>query len=284
MMNALTPVAYNTLFAVIALLFVWLARRIADARTTTIDDDDEIENQSNDAIGMRRSGFYLGGMIAMAGVLTGPTQGLLNDVMGFVVYGALSYALLFGTREINDRVLLGAIDNDDECLKGNEAVGIAELGNYIATGLIINGCVSGDGGGMLAGIISTIVFFVIGQIILLALVYAYETITDFDCIPEIAKGNKAAAMMIAGKSIALGIILRSSIVGPTQGWATDIKSFALSAITGIVLLLVLNKLVDKLLLPNTNLHQEVSVDQNVAAVRITQTATIGLAIIISTVV
>lgn len=283
-MDNLVPILQNVSYGAIVIVFAWLAKLFADWRTKDIDDDFEVRDNNNFSIGIRRAGLYLGGMIAMAGVLTGASQGFVNDVVALAAYGVLSYALLFIARMVNDAIILHGLNNDDECKNCNTAVGVVEFGNYIATGLIINGCVSGSGGGMLQGIISTVVFFGIGQVVLLALSSIYEALTPFECLKEIGSNNTAASVMLAGKTIALGFILRSSVAGTSLGWSADIRSFAVSAVTGIILLLVFNKIIDKLFLPKTDLNIEIERDRNVAAVIVTQVATIGFAIIISTVV
>ena len=190
---------------------------------------------------------------------------------------------LFIARELNDRVILRGISNDDECKNRNTAVAIAEFGSYIATGLIINACISGDSVGLMKGIMDTMVFFALGQIILIMLTVIYEAITSFHVLAEIHKGNNAASVMIAGKLIALGFILRNSIVGESLGWTADLISFGQAALFGTLILLAFNAVIDKLFLPNTNVAKEVS-EQNVAATVVTQAVTIGFALIITTII
>jgi uncharacterized membrane protein YjfL (UPF0719 family) len=283
-MDMLKVIGINVLYAVIAVVFAWVAKKVADVMTTKVNDDKEIEENNNLAIGISRAGLYLGGLVAMAGVLTGPSVGLKQDLIGLGVYGVLAYVLLFVARRINDSVLLSGIDNVEACKDGNKAVGIVEFGSYVATGLIINACVSGDGGGLKEGLIGTLVFFAIGQALILILMALYEAGTPFKAKEEIRQGNAAAAIMVAGKSIALAVILRASILGPSTGFAEDIKAFGISAAVGIVLLMVFNRAIDHLFLPGTNLKTEVERDKNVAAVTVTQVSTIGVALILSMVV
>ncbi|MCK5614515.1 DUF350 domain-containing protein [Candidatus Pacearchaeota archaeon] len=268
----------------IVILFAWLAKKVADARTTKIDDDDEIENKSNLAIGIRRAGLYMAGMIGMSGVLYGASLGFVSDIIDLCTYGLLTYTMLFACRHINDSILLSDIDNDAQCMAGNTSVGIIEFGSYVATGLIIFGCIAGDGNSIVQAIVSTVVFFVIGQILLLGLIYVYEHITAFNVFNEIKKGNNAAAIMVAGKTIALGFILKNSLMGSFTGWTNDLTSFAVSAGTGIILLIIFGWILDKLFLPGTNLHDEIERDQNVAAAVVHQAATIGFALIVSSLV
>ena len=280
----ITSILTNMTLAAIVIAFMYVAKKIADARTVNIDDDYEVEENSNLAIAIRRAGLYLGGMIAIMGVLVGSSKGFVMDIMNVSIYSALAYACLFTARELNDKIILRGINNDDECKNGNTAVAIVEFGSYIATGLIINACVSGDSVGLMKGVTDTLIFFAMGQVILIALAVAYESITKFHCLAEIHKGNAAAGIMVSGKLIALGFILKNSIIGESAGWTADLISFGQAAIFGTIILLVFNAAIDHLFLPNTNVHKEVVEDQNVAATVVTQAVTIGFALIITTIV
>ncbi|MCP4219508.1 MAG: DUF350 domain-containing protein, partial [bacterium] len=154
------------------------------------------------------------------------------------------------------------------------------MANYIATGLIIWGSFSGEGGGVL----SALIFVALGQVVLLILFMIYQAITKFDIKAEIKKGNAAAGLAAGGILIALAVILRASLAGPFVSWTADLIGFGISAAAGIILLLVMRLLVDWLFLPNTTLQVEIERDQNVAAIAITEAIIIAVAIIISSVI
>ena len=283
---------YSTLFAnlgqglvyaVIAFLFIVAAKKIADMRTTDIDDDHQIEEESNKAIGFRRTGLYLSYAIAFAGTLSGESAGFITDIVALLLDGVVITICLFICRFINDRVMLAHIDNDEEAKNGNTAVGLVECGMYIATGFVLNGSFTGTSESIAAGIISAVVFFVVGQAALLVCGLCYEMITPFNIRDEIKKGNEASGIALAGMLIALGIILRASIAGPATGWAADFISFGLHTVYGIVLLLIFKKAVDWLLLPGTSISVEVERDRNVAALALTEAGIIAVAIVISSV-
>ncbi|MBI9086924.1 MAG: DUF350 domain-containing protein [Desulfobacterales bacterium] len=273
----------GAVYAVIAFLFMVAAKKIADKRTTTIDDDHEILEKSNVAIGFRRTGLYIAYAIAFSGTLSGVSAGFAGDVIALFVDGILITVCLFACRTLNDRVMLAHIDNDQEALNGNVAVGLAECGMYIATGFVLNGSFSGGSGNLMAGVVSALVFFLAGQAALLICGYCYELLTPFNVRDEIEKGNAAAGIALAGMLIALGIILRASIAGPSVNWTADLISFGLYTVYGIVLLLIFNKAIDRFLLPYTNIAVEVERDRNIAALALTEAAVIAVAIVISSV-
>lgn len=271
-------------YCAIAFAFIVVAKWIDDKRTVRFDDDMEVVERSNLAVGFRRTGLYVGYAVALAGALSGPTTGFANDVVVLLVDSVLITACMFGCREINDRIMLPNVDNDDEAEKGNPAVGLAECGMYLATGLTLNGAFSGGGAGLAVGVASAVVFFVLGQLALLGGGICYEMMTPYSIRKEIADGNSSAGLSLAAALVALGFVLRASVAGPFNGWGQDILAFVLSAVYGMLLLLVFTKLSDWLLLPKTTLSEEVARDRNVAAVAVTHGVLIAVAVMIGAVI
>ncbi len=281
----------GTCVALVGILFIFLAKRLDDWRTKHFNDDRHIDD-GNVAVGLRRAGLYLGLAIAMAGALSGGTSGFWLDLVQLLVDGLLITGLLFASRFINDLVMMGHMDNDAECIKefnlpdgrtvtGNTALGMVEAGMYIATGFILNGSLSGDGGSFFQSLLSAILFFGLGQIVLLIFGLLYEVITPFNVRHEIEKNNLAAGIGLGGILIAMGIILMASLSGPFNGWRSDLAGFALYTVFGMALLLGFRALVDWILLPTTDITTEIKADQNVAALVVVESALIAVAVIIA---
>ncbi|MDA3791339.1 MAG: DUF350 domain-containing protein [Desulfobacula sp.] len=278
-------------YVIVGIFFVWLVKRVDDWRTKEFDDDVHIDD-GNVAVGLRRAGLYLGIAIALSGAMGGSSKGFFLDVIQLLVDGLIITGFMFSSRFINDFIMLGNINNDEECVKeftqpdgskvvGNAAVGMVEAGMYIATGFILNGSISGAGGNFFQSIASTVLFFILGQMALLVFGFLYELITPFNVRNEIKDNNLAAGIGLGGILIALGIILRSSISGPFTGWVNDLAGFGIYAAFGIVMLLIFSVVVDKLLLPTTNIATEVKEDRNVAALIVVVSAINAVAIIIA---
>ncbi len=280
----LTSYGQGAVYCIITFCFIYIAKVIADRRTVRFDDDHEIEEKSNAAVGFRRAGLYLAFAVALAGSLRGRSLGFMTDILWLLVDSALITLFLFACREINDRVMLPNINNDDEAQKGNVAVGLVEFGMYLATGLILNGAFFGESADMVIGIVSALAFFALGQVVLLACGLCYEMILSFDIKAEIAKGNAAAGLALGGMLVALGIILRNSVSGPFVGWVPDLVSFGMSAAFGILMLLIFKKFTDIFLLPGAELSVEVARDHNVAALALTEGVVIAIAVVVSNVV
>jgi len=238
------------------------------------------------------AGLYLGIAIALSGAMDGPSKGFFLDLIQLLIDGIIITGFMFSTRFINDFIMLGNINNDAECIKefvqpdgskvvGNTAVGMVEAGMYIATGFILNGAISGTSGTFFQGLVSAVIFFILGQITLLIFGFLYELITPFNVRNEIKNNNLAAGIGLGGVLMALGIILMASISGPFKGWANDFTSFGIYALFGIAMLLIFRKVIDRLLLPTTNIATEVKADRNIAALIVVASAINAVAIIIA---
>ncbi len=276
---------------IVGICFIWLVKKVDDWRTKDFDDDVHIDD-GNVAVGLRRAGLYLGIAIALSGAIGGASSGFWMDLLQLLFDGLIITGFMFSSRFINDFIMLGHVNNDAECIRefatpdggktiGNTAVGMVEAGMYIATGFILSGAISGTGGTFIQGILSAILFFILGQITLLVFGLLYETITPFNVRDEIKDNNLAAGIGLGGILVALGIILMGSIAGPFTGWKTDIISFCIYAVFGIAMLLVFRIVVDRFLLPTTNIATEVKEDRNVAALAVVQSVMIAVAIIIA---
>jgi len=287
-------------FVVILIAFMYVIKIVRNI-ITPFDDDEEVEEKSNLAVGLRRAGLYIGLGLAIVGVVTGVRAeadgraldaaigaiagitlevdeiGVAEEVARVALNGAIAVGLLILVGFFNDLVILRRIDNNQEVGKGNLAVGLVEAGGYVAAGLVLQGAFTGEGG----GIASAIAFTMLGQIALFAMYGVYQWITPFDVTAEIKGANPAAGIAVAGMLVALGIILRASLAGPFEGWLIDLATFGFYAIASIILLMIVRLVTDRLFLPNTNLATEIVRDRNPAALSLAYGTIIAVALVVS---
>jgi uncharacterized membrane protein YjfL (UPF0719 family) len=271
---------YYIAFLVVSLAFMYLAKVITELycqKCYCFSKDTEIVDSKNTAVGFRLAGLYIAIALGLSGALIGSSAGFANDLKNLLVDGTVLLGLLFVAWWINDKVMLSEIDNTKAIKEGNTAVGLVEVGSFIATGLIAKGSLIGNGSGWL----TVIVFFFLGQIFLVAYYKIYEKLSPYDDSRELASGNNAAGLMIAGMMIGLGIILSKSVTGDFSNWHYDITMFCISAAKGMVGLLVFTYILDRLFLPKVNIFDAVSTYQNVAAVSVSVAIKIGLCLIIA---
>ncbi|NQY95354.1 MAG: DUF350 domain-containing protein [Campylobacteraceae bacterium] len=282
-MDLLIYFAQSMVYAVVVFLFFFLAKKIADKRVSVLyNADHEIVSAQNMAVSFRRAGLYLAigiGMFAAAGS-DSTSSGFIDSLLLQIVDGILIMFFLFCAMYINDKFILKNINNDEALKNNNIAVGLVEFGAYVATGLIAYGSFADTGPWY-----SSIVFFILGQSVLVVMVLIYEYSSKIKVLEEIKNGNIAAGLMVAGILIAYSLILKAAIIGPFSGWSEDLLAFAISAISGILLLLVIaNKAIENIFLPNTDIYKEIVVDQDIPPIIVVVAVKITLALVIGAVV
>ena len=267
--------------------FLSAMRRTGAKDSPELTVDHQIEERSNLAVALRRCGLGIGFGLGLAGVVSGGVtrfaagwDAVLDDTLEMLGYFAVLLVFFFVAQVVSERIVLSHVHNTGELHKGNDAVGFAEFGILVATGLIAYGSFHGEGGGWH----TSVAFFAMGQVALVVFAILYEWTTPFNCLDEIRDGNAAAGLMLGGTLITLGIILGFAIAGPFTGWMEGIVGFAVSAAVGMVLLIPFQWLIDKAFLPNTTLKIEVERDRNLAACSVTVAAQVALAIMIGALV
>ncbi len=274
----LLHLAQSAGYLVPVLFYIWIGKKVIDL-LTPYDDDKLIEDSGFLSVSFRNVGFYIGLAVAMLGPLIGESKGFWSDLKLEFLDGGFALALMLFARVINEVFVLPTVKNDDEIAKNNIAVGIVEFGSYLASGLILNGAFTGEGGGVLSGI----VFFFAGQLALLALLGLYKAVSRAHLKDLVGKGNVAAGIAVAGILISFGFILRASIAGPFTGWVTDLSAFGISAVSGYVLIVFFGKIADWIFLPSTDVYTEIVHDQNAAALLLTAGLSIAMSLVVSAV-
>jgi uncharacterized membrane protein YjfL (UPF0719 family) len=260
-------------YAGLVLAFLYLSKKIADA-LTKFDDDLAVEKEGNTAVALRRFGLYVGICTALSGVFQGGLR--RADLLVFLADGAITTVLFFGAHLLNDRLLVPGVRNNDLIKEGNVPTGVVEAGSFIATGILLNGAFAGETGSTL----SAVVFFALAQAFLLFAVFLHQRIYRFRVTDALREGNLSAGITVAGLLVAYGIILRSSIAGDFVGWAESLGWFLISAASGMLFLLVCEKLSDWLFLPKTKLEEQIQ-GGNTAAALLVQGLVIALSVFIS---
>lgn len=264
-------------FSTVAFGFMYLGKFLMDMTVKSVYNPDlEMEKENNLAVSIRRAGFYLGIAIAMVATMNGKTT-LLENILSQVMNGGMILLFLFTATLINDKVLLAGVDNRQELKKKNVSVGIMEASLYISTALIASGASAGEG-----TLLSGLVFFILGQILLIAIGRGYELIHK-DTFHRIKEGNISSGILIGGVIIAYALILRNAVSGNFVSWEADLTAFAISAIVGLVMLVIFaNKAIDNFFIPTSSISQEIAED-NYAIVLKIASIKIAVAVIISSV-
>jgi len=267
--------AFVVLYLVLFLLAKWFKDFL-----TPYKINDELTNKDNLAIALTMCGYYLGAVAIFVGALAGPSQGFVNDLIQVGGYSILGLIFLNASRFFNDKVMLSKFSNVEQLSKEqNVAVGAVQFGTYVATGLIAAGAVTGTGG----GVITAIVFFVLGQLSLLIFFLIYNFFTPYSIHDELGKQNVTAGVALGGTLIALGIIVLNGVSADFVDWEASLTTLTITNVMAFVFLPIVRILMDKMVIPGNDLSCEIVDDQNIGAGFLEATIAISFAIVLTSV-
>jgi len=214
---------------------------------------EELVEKDNLAFALAHTGYFIGLILAIGGVMMGESAGLLMDLVYIGVYGIISLILLNLSIIINDKIILRRFSIKKEIVEDrNEGTGLLEGASSIATGLIIMGSVYGEGG----GIDTILIYWVVGQVLLILTAYVYNWITPFDVHEHIEKDNVAVGVAMAGAIIAIGNMIRHGLMHDFESWYITAEYLAIDTGIGLAFLPIARFAADKILLPGRNLTDE----------------------------
>lgn len=239
----------------------------------------ELVENDNLAFAFAHVGYFVGLLLAVGSAVMGESEGdIVWDLIDIGVYGGLSIILLNMSLLINDKVILSKFDLTKEILEQkNLGTGIVEGANAIATGLIVLGAIHGEGFGSGGPIVTAILYWVMGQVILFITTLVYNLITPYDIHEHIQKGNTAAAVGYAGAIIAIANLIRFALMHDFQSWTITLQDVGVDVGIGLVFLPIARLLADKILLPGQNLTDEIVTQEvpNVGAAVVEAFAYVG---------
>jgi len=213
----------------------------------------ELVEKDNLAVAVAVSGYYLGLVIVLGGVVSGPASfSIVDDVIGLVIFGGLGIVLLNLSAWVNDKVLFSKFNNEKEIVEDrNTGMGAVEAGNYVAVGLITAGAMSGEG-----GLVPGLVYWIAGLAALVVAGLLYDKMTSYDLHDEIEKDNAAVGVAFAGVLIGFGNIIRLAGDGDFVSWNESLTQFGYYTVVGLILLPLVRLFADKVLLPGASLSDE----------------------------
>lgn len=212
----------------------------------------ELFERDNVALAVTVAGYYLGLILALGGVLSGPSSGLWVDLIDIGLYGLAAVLLLNLSAWMNDKIILSKFDNQKEIIDDrNAGTGAIEAGNHIANGLIISGALSGQG-----DLLTALVFWLLGQLALIVGSKIYTAMVAFDVHDEVEKDNVAVGVAFAGVLVGLGYIAGLATSGDFVSWAANLGEYGVYVGVGLLLLPVIRWTADRILVPGVSLDDE----------------------------
>ena len=209
----LLAILFVDLLIAIALLTAF--RKLAGL-ISNVSSTEELSEKDNFAFGL----VFAGGMLALAIVMTGaisgdPGSSLFNEIVLVITDGVLGIILMTLTRKILDKFALPDINIHDQVMKGNMAAAIVDVGNLIATAVIVRAVMVWIDDTSLFGLIAVVIGFVVSQVVLI-LVTKYRTSVyarrhnDGSLQKAFEEGHQALAIRYLGHKLGVALAVTAA--------------------------------------------------------------------------
>ena len=290
-MDWLLPLREVLLFAVdafplmLAGLILLIAARWLFFWTTPLASDKEIVDHQNGAVGVVLAGYMLSVGLALTGALYGRGQGVVwETALEMLAQGAVVVVLLLLSIWINDKVILRSFSVVQEIREDrNLGAAFCVAGSCLASGLVLNGALSGYSLDFWSGLRDIGLYWLVGQALLALAGWVYHRLARYDVHHVIEyDDNAAAGLGFGGFLLALGIVVRASLVGAGKApLVAELLSTLCMGLLGLLLLAAINSLTTRFVLPSANYEEEVEMKRNLAAAAVIVSMTLAVALVIA---
>ena len=168
---------------------------------------------------------------------------------------------------ISDKCILYKFKVEKELIEDrNAGTGFVVAGSCIATGLMLCGVLSGESASTGEMIRDIVLYWAIGQILLVIGAKFYTLVTRYDVHKVIEDDdNVSAGLCFGAYLLAQGVIAYGSLNGASGAIINEMIITTVAGIFGMILLVTSSVVVDKAFLPKSCLVKEIVEDQNIAA-------------------
>jgi uncharacterized membrane protein YjfL (UPF0719 family) len=210
-----------------------------------------------------QAGYLVGILLGFLGAISFASRatGYLALSAHIALVGLLAIALQIAADRISDRLIFrGLADGGDKDDNVSHSVGKAAVS--IATGLVLRGSMADP----TAGVAACLVWFLVGQALMVLAVLFYCRLTPYDDLAEIKRNNLAAAFPIAGILLGLGLVIEAAVMAKGDGSLVD-ATLRVGRFLGVSLVLVylFRLIASRILLPKAKLSSEIVEGRSIAA-------------------
>ncbi len=214
-------------------------------------------------------GFLLGVCAIQIGAFVGPSNTLFRyEILSYIMYSLMGSFLMIFSGYVVEKAILHKFSNVDEIVRDrNIGTAAVHFGMYLASGLIISACVTGEtivAHGRCYGVISTLIYYIMGMIFLILFAKLYDMLTPYSLLGEIEADNVAVGVAFGGNLIAIGLILMRATIGDIGTWQQGLILYFIDLSAIILLLPSVRFLLDRLIVKEINITKEIK-HNNVAA-------------------
>lgn len=215
----------------------------------------ELFVRDNPAVAIALVGYYLGIVLALAGVLDKLGETWQDQLLYLLSYGAGVIVLMLVGAWVGDRLILRRCDTAREVQEEqNVGAAAAEAGIHIANGLILSAAMGGQSGTWIVGLVC----WLMGLIVLVVVSYLYPKVANYNVFREICKrNNPAAGVALSGLLIATGNVVRIAFTPEFTTWGQSLSLYGLILGFSLLALAAIRWLADLVLVPGVKISDEI---------------------------
>ena len=281
-------VAIDVALALLLLLVMkWLSRSRAKVSVS-----DELGVKDNFAFGIS----VAGGMLSLCLVLSSVVgrhvgQGYEQAAIGMVIFGTIGILLVKVGRFAHDKIVLDAVDTQHKISDRNVSIALVDASSLVSSAIILRSIMIWVDGSDVNAMIAIITGFLVVLTILLIMTRIYEMRyamqnQNHSFQSALDTGQLALAVQHAGNLLGTAIVVSSAgalLSYSPQGYVSNVTGWLITSVLLSLLLWVLMSFGKRTILNGINYQKEVDEQHNVGVAAVELTLSIGLALIISSV-
>ena len=272
---------------VLLLVMKWLSRSRAKVSVS-----DELGVKDNFAFGIS----VAGGMLSLCLVLSSVVgrhvgQGYEQAAIGMVLFGIIGIFLVKVGRFAHDKIVLDAVDTQHKVSDRNVSVALVDAASLVSSAIILRSIMVWVDGSDVNAMIAIVTGFLVVLTILLIMTRIYEMRyamqnQNHSFQSALDTGQLALAVQHAGNLLGTAIVVSSAgalLSYSPQGYVSNVTGWLVTSVLLSLLLWVLVAFSKRAILNGINYQKEVDEQHNVGVAAVELTLSIGLAMIISSV-
>ena len=272
---------------VLLLVMKWLSRSRAKVSVS-----DELGVKDNFAFGIS----VAGGMLSLCLVLSSVVgrhvgQGYEQAAIGMVLFGIIGIFLVKVGRFAHDKIVLDAVDTQHKVSDRNVSVALVDAASLVSSAIILRSIMVWVDGSDVNAMIAIVTGFLVVLTILLIMTRIYEMRyamqnQNHSFQSALDTGQLALAVQHAGNLLGTAIVVSSAgalLSYSPEGYVSNVTGWLVTSVLLSLLLWVLVAFSKRAILNGINYQKEVDEQHNVGVAAVELTLSIGLAMIISSV-
>lgn len=228
-----------------------------------------ISLQDNEAFSFSYFGYLIGVSIIYFGILKAERYDYLTEALLVLFYIVVGNVLLLLSSYLNELIVFKRIPFKKEILKDeNKGIGYVEAANFIASGILIFGAISGNVLYnsteyelvimVLRDCVSLLIFWGVGQLIIGLSILTYLKVSRYKIKESLIRDNAAIGILLGSVTISLSILYAASVSFELSDTYDFLENMGYTLGVGFLLLPFSRIFIDKIILPSTDLVHEIS--------------------------